>query len=125
MPISASSAAIRSKPSIIPSRGRAFVPRSSGGARHRTSSRKVPPAGSRSIPSGCSGWWFYKRSTICRTSRRNIRCATGDVLALSRARIADSIPDATTLWLFREKLAKAGLIEKLFDRFASILRPTG
>ena len=25
--------------------------------------------------------------------------------------IEDSIPDATTLWLFREKLAKAGLIE--------------
>jgi hypothetical protein len=23
----------------------------------------------------------------------------------------------TTLWLFREKLAKAGLIEKLFERF--------
>ena len=23
----------------------------------------------------------------------------------------------TTLWLFREKLAKAGLIERLFDRF--------
>ncbi|MCP4779764.1 MAG: transposase, partial [Hyphomicrobium sp.] len=27
------------------------------------------------------------------------------------------IPDATTLWLFREKLASAGLIEKLFERF--------
>ncbi len=25
------------------------------------------------------------------------------------------IPDATTLWLFREKLASAGLIEKLFE----------
>ena len=31
--------------------------------------------------------------------------------------IEDSIPDATTLWLFREKLARAGLIEQLFDRF--------
>ena len=31
--------------------------------------------------------------------------------------IEDGIPDGTTLWLFREKLAKAGLIEKLFDRF--------
>jgi transposase, IS5 family len=29
-----------------------------------------------------------------------------------RLGIEDSIPDATTLWLFREKLAKAGLIEK-------------
>ncbi|MCP4779751.1 MAG: transposase, partial [Hyphomicrobium sp.] len=27
------------------------------------------------------------------------------------------IPDATTLWLFREKLASAGLIEKLLERF--------
>src|SRR5215510_4182924 len=33
-----------------------------------------------------------------------------------RLGIEDSIPDATTLWLFREKLAKAGLIERLFDR---------
>jgi IS5 family transposase len=31
--------------------------------------------------------------------------------------IEDCIPDGTTLWLFREKLAKAGVIEKLFDRF--------
>ena len=29
----------------------------------------------------------------------------------------DGIPDGTTLWMFREKLAQAGLIEKLFDRF--------
>ena len=39
--------------------------------------------------------------------------------------IADSIPDATTLWLFREKLAKAGLIEKLFDRFDQHLAAKG
>ena len=31
--------------------------------------------------------------------------------------IEDRIPDGTTLWLFREKLAKAGLIEKLFEQF--------
>src|SRR4029077_2695170 len=39
--------------------------------------------------------------------------------------IEDSIPDATTLWLFREKLAKAGLIEKLFDRFNQHLAAKG
>src|SRR6267378_1915908 len=39
--------------------------------------------------------------------------------------IEDSIPDATTLWLFREKLAKAGLIEKLFDRFDQHLAAQG
>jgi len=32
-------------------------------------------------------------------------------------RFEDGVPDGTTLWLFREKLAQAGLIEKLFDRF--------
>ena len=42
-----------------------------------------------------------------------------------RLGIEDSIPDATTLWLFREKLAKAGLIEKLFDRFDQHLAAQG
>src|SRR6516165_3566740 len=31
------------------------------------------------------------------------------------------IPDGTTLWLFRETLAKAGLVEKLFERFGQHL----
>src|SRR5579864_6985673 len=35
--------------------------------------------------------------------------------------IEDGIPDGTTLWLFRETLAKAGLIEKLFERFGQHL----
>ena len=39
--------------------------------------------------------------------------------------IEDSIPDATTLWLFREKLAKAGVIETLFDRFDQHLAAKG
>jgi IS5 family transposase len=42
-----------------------------------------------------------------------------------RLGIEDSIPDATTLWLFREKLAKAGLIEQLFDRFDQCLEAKG
>ena len=42
-----------------------------------------------------------------------------------RLGIEDSIPDGTTLWLFREKLAKAGLIEKLFDRFDQHLAAKG
>jgi hypothetical protein len=45
------------------------------------------------------------------------------VLALSGLAIEDSIPDATTLWLFREKLAKAGLIEKRSTASTSILQP--
>jgi len=39
--------------------------------------------------------------------------------------IEDGIPDATTLWLFREKLAKASLIEKLFERFDQHLAAHG
>ena len=42
-----------------------------------------------------------------------------------RLGIEDSIPDATTLWLFREKLAKAGLVEQLFERFDQYLEAQG
>ena len=37
----------------------------------------------------------------------------------------DRIPDGTTLWLFREKLAKAGLIGKLFEQFGRHLEARG
>lgn len=39
--------------------------------------------------------------------------------------IEDSVPDATTVWLFREKLAKAGVIEEIFERFELHLRDKG
>jgi len=39
--------------------------------------------------------------------------------------IEDRIPDGTTLWLFREKLAKAGLIKTLFERFGQHLEAKG
>jgi len=39
--------------------------------------------------------------------------------------VEDRIPDGTTLWLFREKLAKAGLIEKLFEQFGRHLEAKG
>lgn len=39
--------------------------------------------------------------------------------------IEGRIPDATTLWLFREKLAQAGLVEKLFQRFDQYLEAKG
>ena len=37
----------------------------------------------------------------------------------------DDIPDGTTLWLFGEKLAQAGLVEKLFERFNQHLNAKG
>src|SRR3954465_8281712 len=42
-----------------------------------------------------------------------------------RLGIEDSIPDGPPLWLFRETLAKGGLIEKLFERFGQHLEARG
>jgi len=39
--------------------------------------------------------------------------------------LEDAVPDGTTLWLYRERLAKAGLIEKLFARFSQALEAKG
>ena len=36
--------------------------------------------------------------------------------------LQDRTPDATTVWQYRERLAKAGIVEELFDRFDSFLR---
>src|SRR5256714_7644484 len=37
----------------------------------------------------------------------------------------DPVPDASTIWLFREALAQAGLIDKLFARFGQHLEAEG
>lgn len=39
--------------------------------------------------------------------------------------LSDRAPDARTIWLFREKLTKAGAIQPLFDRFDAALRGSG
>ena len=39
--------------------------------------------------------------------------------------LSDRVPDARTIWLFREKLTKAGAIRPLFDRFDTALRASG
>src|SRR5436190_5910787 len=39
--------------------------------------------------------------------------------------LEDPVPDATTIWLFREALAQAGLIDKLFERFGRHLGAAG
>ena len=43
----------------------------------------------------------------------------------SGVKFDDDIPDGTTLWVFREKLAQAGLVEKLFERFNQHLNAKG
>ena len=37
----------------------------------------------------------------------------------------DPVPDAKTIWLFREQLARAGATERLFTRFDALLRAKG
>lgn len=39
--------------------------------------------------------------------------------------LADRVPDARTIWLFREKLTKAGAIKGLFERFDQAVRAAG
>ena len=39
--------------------------------------------------------------------------------------IEDCIPDGATLWLFREKLAQAGVVEQLLDSFDQYLEANG
>jgi IS5 family transposase len=39
--------------------------------------------------------------------------------------VGDTVPDAKTIWLFREQLTAAGVIEKAFDRFDRFLRKSG
>ena len=37
--------------------------------------------------------------------------------------LEDVVPDATTVWLFREALSRANLVKALFDRFDGYLKP--
>jgi hypothetical protein len=39
--------------------------------------------------------------------------------------LSDRVPDARTIWLFREKLTRVGAIQTLFDRFDAILQAAG
>src|SRR5204863_7691278 len=39
--------------------------------------------------------------------------------------LEEPVPDATTIWLFREALAEAGLIDQLFERFGQHLEAAG
>jgi IS5 family transposase len=61
-------------------------------------------------------------------SDEQVEYQVGDRLSFTRflgLGFEDRIPDGTTLWLFREKLAKAGLVEKLFERFSRHLEAKG
>jgi IS5 family transposase len=39
--------------------------------------------------------------------------------------LEDRVPDAKTIWLLREQLTRAGVVERLFVRFDAVLRDAG
>jgi transposase, IS5 family len=39
--------------------------------------------------------------------------------------LEDRVPDAKTIWLFREQLTKTGAVQRLFERFDAVLRDAG
>ena len=39
--------------------------------------------------------------------------------------LGDRVPDAKTIWLFREQLVRAGAMDKLFERFDAVLHDAG
>jgi IS5 family transposase len=39
--------------------------------------------------------------------------------------LEDTVPDATTVWLFREQLQQQGLVEELFEQFGTYLQGAG
>lgn len=39
--------------------------------------------------------------------------------------MSDKVPDAKSIWLFREELTRKGVIKKLFERFEQHLRESG
>jgi len=61
-------------------------------------------------------------------SHEQMECQLRDRLSFMRflgLGIEDRVPDATTLWLYREALARAGMIEQLFADVDAHLREEG
>jgi transposase, IS5 family len=52
----------------------------------------------------------------------NDRCSFEEFVGLG---VMNTIPDATTIALFRERLRKANVINEYFVRFEELLRPQG
>src|SRR5256886_16265525 len=69
-----------------------------------------------------------KRASLGVLSDEQTEFLTRDRLSFMRfldLDLEDPVPDATTIWLFREALAQAGLIDKLFERFGQHLAAEG
>ena len=57
--------------------------------------------------------------------RRNTSFDRLSFMRFAGLSLADPVPDAKTIWLFREQLVQAGAFDRLFERFDAILRERG
>ncbi len=66
--------------------------------------------------------------TLCTLSDDQTEYQVKDRLSFMRflgLELSDKVPDAKTIWLYREQLARVGAIEGLFERFDRSLREAG
>jgi transposase, IS5 family len=66
--------------------------------------------------------------TLYTLSDDQIECQLRDRLSFMRfvgLALHDPVPDAKTIWLFRERLTRAGAVERLFRRFDAALKDKG
>ena len=92
------------------------------------------PAGERKSPAGRKPWdavVMFKAIVLCalyNLSDDQVEYQLRDRFSFMRflgLGLEDKVPDAKTLWLYREQLAQAGVIEALFEDFDGYLAQQG
>ncbi len=92
------------------------------------------PAGARKSPAGRKPWdavVMFKAIVLCalyNLSDDQVEYQLRDRLSFMRflgLGLEDKVPDAKTVWLYREQLARAGVIEGLFEDFDGYLKRQG
>ncbi len=92
------------------------------------------PAADRKSPAGRKPWdavVMFKAIVLCalyNLSDDQVEYQLRDRLSFMRflgLGLEDRVPDAKTVWLYREQLAQAGVIEALFDSFDGYLKEQG
>ena len=92
------------------------------------------PAEERKSNAGCKPWdavVMFKAIILCalyNLSDDQLEYQIRDRLSFVRflgLGLEDKVPDAKTVWLYREQLAQAGMVEALFDAFDDYLKEQG
>ena len=92
------------------------------------------PADKRKSNAGCKAWdaiVMFKAivlCALCNLSDDQVEYQMCDRLSFVRflgLALEDKVPDAKTVWLYREQLSQAGVIDALFDDFDGYLKTQG